>query len=196
MHTGFLARTGGTRVTSSGYDLEAEFSRAYRDHAPDVRRHALRAAFGNRPAADDATQEAFMKAYRDWPSFREMPPGRLRAWLSACARNQVIDSWRKTSAEYPADTLPEQPDPHISEEAVLDGITAAGFWKEITATAPLRAARAAYLKWNEDWTNSDIARHLGVDRATVLRDLRTVLAAARHPGRGNSLTAGNEGGEA
>jgi RNA polymerase sigma factor (sigma-70 family) len=183
-------------VTSPGYDLEAEFSQAYRDHAPGVRLYALRAAFGNRPAAADAVQEAFMKAYRGWPSFRQMTPGRQRAWLSTCARNSIIDSWRKTSAEYLADPFPEPSDSRISEETVLDSITAAGFWKEITATVPLRAARAAFLKWNEDWTISDIARHLGVDRATVLRDVRAVHAAARHPGSGGSLTAGNEGGEA
>jgi RNA polymerase sigma factor (sigma-70 family) len=183
-------------VTPPGSDREGEFSQAYRDHAPDVRRHALRAAFGDRPAAEDATQEAFMKAYRDWPSFREMTPGRQRAWLSACARNQIIDSWRKTSIECLAGTLPEPPDSRFSEETVLAGIAAADLWREITASVPLRAARAAYLKWNEDWTSSDIARHLGIDRATVLRDLRTVHAAARYPGRGDSLTAGNEGGGA
>lgn len=183
-------------MTPPGSDLGAEFSQAYRDHAPAVRRNALRAAFGNGPDADDATQEAFVKAYRDWPSFRRMPPGRQRAWLSACARNQIIDSWRKTRAEYLADAFPQLPDVRISEETVLAGITAADFWKEITTTVPLRAARAAYLRWNEGWTNSDIASHLGVDRATVLRDLRKVRAAARHPGRGDSLTAGSEGAEA
>ena len=183
-------------MTKPGYDLKGEFTQVYRDHAPDVRRHALRAAFGNRSVADDATQEAFLKAYRSWLSFREMASGRQQAWLSTCARNHIIDSWRTTSAECLADIFPEPPDSRISEENVVAGITAACFWKEMTATVPLRAARAAYLKWNEDWTNSDIARHLGVDRATVLRDLRTVLAAARHPGRRDSFTAGNEGGEA
>ncbi len=183
-------------MTSPGYDLEAEFGQAYRDYAPDVRRSAIRAAFGDRQSAADATHEAFIKAYHRWSTFREMTPGRQRAWLSTCARNQIIDSWRKISAECFADPFPEPPDARISEETVLDAITAVGFWKEVTAIVPSRAARAAFLKWNEDWTITDIARHLEVDRATVLRDIRAVYAVARHPGLSGSLNAGNEGGGA
>lgn len=186
---------GGTHVPPTGYDLEAEFSQAYRDYASDIRRHALRAAFGDRATADDATQEAFIAAYDHWPSFREMPPGRQRAWLSTAARNKIIDSWRRTSSEDPVDDLPEPVDSRISEDAPVS-IDVAAFWKQITTVIPTRAAQAAYLAWNEGWNKAEIARHLGIHPATVARDLTTVRAVARRPGVSASITAGNEGGKA
>jgi RNA polymerase sigma factor (sigma-70 family) len=185
---------GGTHVPPAGYDLKAEFSQAYHDYASDVRRHALRAAFGDRATADDATQEAFIAAYDHWRSFREMPPGRQRAWLSTAARNKIIDSWRRTSSEDPVDDLPEPVDSCISEDAPAS-IDVAIFWKQITMVIPPRAAQAAYLAWNEGWNNAEIARHLGIHPATVARDLRMVIAEARRPGFSASITAGNEGGE-
>ena len=178
-----------------GGDLNAEFTRAYRDHTAAVHRSALRAAFGDRAEADDATQEAFIKAYDNWPSVREMTPGRQRAWLSRTARNKIIDSWRRTNSEDPADTLPEPADSRTSEDAPA-AIDVATFWKEIVTVVPRRAAQVAYLAWNEGWNDTEIARHLGVDRATVGRDRRLVIAVARQPGRSTSITAGNEGGEA
>jgi RNA polymerase sigma-70 factor, ECF subfamily len=180
-----------------GPDLELEVREAYLAHAAAVYRIAYRAALGDHEAAQDATQEAFMDAVRTWPRFRQLHPGQQREWLYTCVRRRVIDSWRAAGAEYPADTdtFSEQPDPR-SEQDILGGITADSFWKEITTAVPLRAARAAYLRWNEEWTMTEIARHLGVDRATVLRDLRHVLATARRPGGSTSLRLGNEGREA
>jgi DNA-directed RNA polymerase specialized sigma24 family protein len=102
---------------------------------------------------------------------------------------------RNQCAEHLAATLPDQPDPG-GEDAVLAGITADSFWKEITSVVPARAARAAYLRWNLEWTMKEIARHLGVDRATVLRDLQAVLAAANQPGTSRNLGPGPEGREA
>lgn len=185
-------------MTPSGYDRRAELDQAYRGHAAAVRRHALRASFGDAPAADDATQEAFISAYRAWPQFRQLSPGHQRGWLSRAARNHIISSWRKTNAEYPAGTLPDPPDPRAGdqEEAALGAIEVARFWEAVTADLPRRAARAAYLAWSERWTVAAIARYLGADRATVYRDLRTAMEAARDSGCITKLAAGNEGGPA
>ena len=80
----------------------------------------------------------------------------------------------------------------------MANITADRFWKEITTAVPQRPARAAYLRWHEQWTMADIAKHLGVDRATVLRDLNSVLAAAIQLGdqTGLPVPARSEGKEA
>lgn len=180
-------------VSGEGADPELDLwvSQAYLAHAGTV----YRAALGDHEAAQDATQEAFMEAVRTWPRFQQLSPGQLRAWLCNLARWRVIDSWRSTGAEYPADTIPDQPDPR-NEEDILAGVTADSFWKEITTAVPLRAARAAYLRWNEEWAMTEIACHLGVDRATVLRDLNHVLAAARQPRGSISIHPGIEGREA
>jgi RNA polymerase sigma factor (sigma-70 family) len=177
-------------------EIELEVRQAYLDHAPAVRRHAYRTALGDYQLAEDATQEAFMEAVRDWPQFRELPPGEQRRRLSARARWRVIDRWHTISAEYPADIIPDQPGRQDGEDTVLGVLSAEGFWKEITTAVPPRAARAAYLRWNEEWTMTEIGRHLGVNRATVRRDLNYVLATARQPGGSTSIRPGNKGREA
>ncbi len=75
-----------------------------RDGTPDARFHALimphlDAAYSlarylaNDPAtAEDVTQEAFLRAFRSFASYREGPP---RAWLFAILRNV----WRDRAAE-------------------------------------------------------------------------------------------------
>lgn len=183
------------REVRSG-DARIVIADAYRAHAHVVRRHAARAALGDYQAAEDATQEAFMEALRNWPKFRWLDPGEQRAWLCGRARWRVIDSWRPSSHEHPADALPEQPDPQAREDILLADITAERFWKVITTAVPQRAARAAYLKWHEGWTMTGIADYLGIDRATALRDLRKVLEAARQMGDETGLSANSKGGEA
>lgn len=186
---GYAARTDGTRVSpapdpgrearSGDNRLEVEVSEAYLAHAHTVRRHAARAALGDYQAAEDATQEAFMAAVRDWPRFRQLPSAHQRTWLCGRARWRVIDGWRATSGEYPVDALPDQPDPQACEDTLLADIATERFWRVITTVVPRRAARAAYLRWHEGWTMTGIARYLGIDRATALRDLNKVLEAAR-----------------
>lgn len=177
-------------------DSGPELSQAYLEHAQAVYRHAYRAALGDRQAAEDVTQQAFVEAFRKWSEFRQLPRGDQRAWLCARARWRIIDSWRATSHEIATDTLPDQPDPTGCEDGVLANIAADRFWKEITTAVPQRSARAAYLRWHEQWTMATIAKHLGVDRATVLRDLNSVLAVARQLGDQTGLRSGREGKEA
>ena len=160
-------------------DPHAEMPAAWHAHAEAVHRHALRATFGDHQAAEDATQEAFAEAFHDWPRFRKLTTGQQRGWLCGRARWRVIDSWRDTRHEHPVDEFPEQPDPRATEDTILADITADQLWEAIIAAVPRRAAQAAYLRWHEGWTMVGIARHLGIDRASVLRDLNTVLETAR-----------------
>jgi RNA polymerase sigma-70 factor (ECF subfamily) len=53
-------------------------------------------------AAEDLTQEVFVKAWQGLPSFHE---GNFRAWLFRIARNNLIDRLRGKHAT-PAETLP------------------------------------------------------------------------------------------
>jgi len=163
-----------------GVDLDLEVKETYHAHAAAVYRAACRATLGDCEAAKDATQEAFIDAVRNWAEFRQMHPREQRNWLYACVRRRAIDGWRASQKECLSDSgnFPEQPDPR-GDEDILGGITADSFWREIATAVPLRAARAAYLRWNLGWTMSEIARFLGVDRATVSRDLTRVLVAAR-----------------
>jgi RNA polymerase sigma factor (sigma-70 family) len=170
---------------------EIDAKLAYLEHAPFVRRCALRLTAGDSHAAEDAVQETFVDIVRTWPRFRDLPPAARRPWLFTTVKRRVIDGWRATQRQLagdPADPLPEQPDPLSGEDTVLDGISAAAFWKELTVL-PERAYRTAYLLWHENWDISKTARHLGVDRATVYRDRALALDAAR---RSKNLGSGHD----
>jgi RNA polymerase sigma-70 factor (ECF subfamily) len=83
----------------------------------------LRTAYfylGDRYLAEDASQEAFLRAYRNWPHFRGK--SRVRTWLTRIVINVCRDKMRlkRTSAEEPTDPgeLCGAPRINVEEEAL------------------------------------------------------------------------------
>jgi RNA polymerase sigma factor (sigma-70 family) len=72
---------------------------------------ACRAFFENGNAAEDATQETFLRAFQNMHRFQD---GNFCAWLMRIAKNVCIDQWRKQRPEVGA------------EESQMDTIPAAG----------------------------------------------------------------------
>lgn len=184
--------------------LEAEVSVAYRAHAPALFRAAYRLTL-DPGAAEDAVQEAFLDAVRHWPSVRRNP-ARLSTLLYGSVYKRAIDDYRRRTGSrnksrpvrvYLADPLPERPDPRHDEDTVVAGITAEIYWKKIVAATAHnpRTALVAWLRWNQQWTEQQIADELDVSRTTVQRDLRHVQDAAREQITAYSSTPGNLGGE-
>jgi RNA polymerase sigma-70 factor, ECF subfamily len=63
---------------------------------------ACRGFFSDGSAAEDATQETFLRAYQNMHRFRE---GNFCGWLMRIAKNVCIDQWRKRRPEVPTDEL-------------------------------------------------------------------------------------------
>ncbi|MFZ0794848.1 MAG: RNA polymerase sigma factor [Candidatus Korobacteraceae bacterium] len=61
---------------------------------------ACRAFFENGSAAEDATQETFLRAFQNIRRFQE---GNFCAWLMRIAKNVCIDQWRKRRPELGAE---------------------------------------------------------------------------------------------
>jgi RNA polymerase sigma-70 factor, ECF subfamily len=61
---------------------------------------SCRAFFENGSAAEDATQETFLRAYQNMHRFQG---GNLCAWLMRIAKNVCIDQWRKQRPEVGAE---------------------------------------------------------------------------------------------
>jgi DNA-directed RNA polymerase specialized sigma24 family protein len=97
----------------------------------------------------------------------------IAAWIE-----RVIDGWRSTRQMVPAESLPEEGVFLSAEDIVLSKIAVERCLKVI-GSMEQRPKRVAYLKWHEGWTNTEIAKHFGIDRATMLRDLRSVVAAMK-----------------
>ena len=64
----------------------------FETHHLELYRFVLRSC-GDAPAAEDVTQEVFVRALRD--GVRVPPAGSERAWLFQIARNLLIDRWRR-----------------------------------------------------------------------------------------------------
>ncbi len=70
---------------------EADFTPAFRAHYGDVHRFVFHMV-QHASLADELTQDAFVKAYRSWESYRGEAP--MRIWLLRIGRNVVFDYLR------------------------------------------------------------------------------------------------------
>jgi len=131
-------------------------------------------ASGSYPAAEDAVQEALVRAWMR--SERGEQVASLPAWVAAVALNQTRSGWRRAMAERrarrrmpesPAD-VPGQSDDHIEIARAL-------------AALPRRQREVAVLRYLLEMSTSEVAAALGIGEGTVKSSLsraRTHLAEA------------------
>jgi len=95
-------------------DLEA-WESLVRTYQADAWRFAYH-LIGNRASAEDATQEAFLHAFRAIGTYQGQ--AKFTSWLLRIVRNCAIDAYRKTRREtsVPAEEMPGAPTPGPSGE--------------------------------------------------------------------------------
>lgn len=129
---------------------------------------------GSRAAAEDLTQEAFLRAHRDWDNVgRYEYPG---AWVRRVASNLAMSRFRRLKSEAKAVTRlagfgTPPPPPTIAPEYEH-------FWREVRSL-PRRQAQVVALFYLEDLSIAQIAATLAVAEGTVkaqLHKARTTLA--------------------
>jgi RNA polymerase sigma factor (sigma-70 family) len=151
-------------------------ARVFAMHAKDVIGSALNAAQGDRMRAEEAMMDSFEEAAQTiWAGFINWPDDKQKAWLRRRAVNRVIDSWRKTSRISPVEEIPEPEADSGADDIALKRIAVDRCW-QVIMTMSLRRKQAAFLHWHEGKTITEVAEWLGVDRATVSRDLAAVVA--------------------
>ncbi len=124
----------------------------------------------DRAAAEDCTQEAYVRAYRAWASWR--PDAPVEAWLHRIAINVAFSHRRRERLRQVGQLLmrlgpPAEPDP-------ADEATTPELLRELRALPPKQAA-ALVLRHVHGYSNREIAHALGVPERTVA----SRLAAAR-----------------
>jgi RNA polymerase sigma-70 factor, ECF subfamily len=89
------------------------FGELYERFAPEIRRYLVRQLYGRHEAAEDLTEEVFIKALQHIGSYegRGLP---FAAWLYRIARNHLIDHLR-SSKNRAWDSLDDAPDLHAPE---------------------------------------------------------------------------------
>ena len=92
--------------------------------------YACRGFFSDSQAAEDATQETFLRAYRNIRGFHQ---GYFSAWLMCIAKNVCIDEWRRSRRETGIDEidLAELPSPNRLDSSCEARLMAERVWQEM-----------------------------------------------------------------
>ena len=156
-----------------------EFDRLYQSTYPRVFR-TLVSMLGDVAAAEDCTQDAFLKAFRAWGRWSQDVP--VEAWLHRIAINTAISYRRKHALRQIGQLLrrlghPVEDDP----TDYVDG----DLLRELRKLPPKQAA-AVVLRHLHGYTNREIAAALGVPESTVATRLMTAKRTLRARLRGSA----------
>jgi RNA polymerase sigma-70 factor (ECF subfamily) len=171
---------------------EAAFAEAYTAHFRQVR-GLCRQLLGTADRAEDAAQEAFIRAYRALASYDTAQP--FGAWIMKIARNHCLDLLRRRSTER-ALFGNEAEEAALAESPEPDGLGAvltaerASAVNAAVAKLPERYRVPLALAYYADADYAEIASQLGLTRTHVgvllcraKQLLRQTLAAAAMDGR-------------
>lgn len=175
-----LVQRGDARAFEAIYDRHgsAAFSLAYR-------------IAGNRAAAEDIVQEAFLSVWRS--SVRYQPDrGNLRSWLLSVVHNRAIDSLRR-SVVHTRNTVDSE---GIEERKASDEFTDVEALRRDEARTvrsamerlPADQLRVIELAYFGGFTHSQIADMLGMPLGTVKGRMRLALEKMRD-GLGEAVVA-------
>lgn len=147
-----------------------DFSEFYEERYGQVVR-TVALAIGDRAHAEDATQEAFMRAYRKWRRVRAME--RPDSWLVVVAMNAARRRWRRTPALADESVTDVSVDDHSG--SVVTAITVRAALDRLTD----RQREVVVLRYLADLSTRDIASALGCAEGTVRATLHQSLTKLR-----------------
>lgn len=158
-----MARGRWARSTTVDGDFEALFRREF---GPLVR--ALSVVAGDREAAADAVQDAFVQAHRHWARVGALdsPVGWLRHAALNRIRNQHRGRQRQTRA------LPRL----VAAGAIEDASGGVDATLPLLDNLPQQQRAVTALYYLLDQSTAEVAAHLGIAEATVRSHLRTARA--------------------
>jgi len=161
------------------------FGELYERFAPEIRLHLLRQLRGQPEAAEDLTEEVFVKVLRSLGGYqaRGLP---FSAWLYRIARNHLIDHLRATRKRATAqlDAVPDLPAPDAERD--LAGTLDRHELAEALARLSDDQRRVVSLRFLQGLTTAETARRMGKTEDAVkklqargLTQMRKRIAAAR-----------------
>jgi RNA polymerase sigma-70 factor (ECF subfamily) len=138
---------------------------------------------GERGAAEDVTQEAFISIWRSGARF-DPTRGSVRSWTLSVVRNRAIDALRSKAGQAPKLTLD---DASILEQRQAEELTEEEAMRHETASEvrgaigqlPGEQSKVIELAYFGGFSQSEIARMLGVPLGTVKGRMRLGLEKIR-----------------
>jgi RNA polymerase sigma-70 factor, ECF subfamily len=138
---------------------------------------------GDRAAAEDVTQEAFISVWRSGARF-DAVRGSVRSWLLSIVRNRAIDFLRSKAGKAPKLTfdddaaLEQRPAVERTEEEALKRETA-GELRGALDKLPGEQAKVIELAYFGGFSHSEISNLLGLPMGTVKGRMRLGLEKIR-----------------
>jgi RNA polymerase sigma-70 factor (ECF subfamily) len=178
----------------AGRELEAatqEFSSVVQNHRPQIFRFLL-ASTRDVDLAETLTQECFLKAFKNWESFRG--ESSAMTWLMRIAinlqkdhwRNRRIQFWRHTQTnavelDEASDWLPSGE--RSAEQKILAREQVGQVWEAVKDLSE-RQRTVFLLRYVEEQELSEIAQATGLSEGTVKAHLSRALGKVRAKLRG------------
>jgi RNA polymerase sigma-70 factor (ECF subfamily) len=138
---------------------------------------------GERAAAEDVTQEAFISVWRSGARY-DRARGSVRSWMLSIVRNRAIDALRSRAGRAPKLTfdddaiLEQRPAEELTEEEAMRRETA-GEIRGAVGELPGEQAKVIELAYFGGFSQSEISRMLGVPLGTVKGRMRLGLEKIR-----------------
>jgi RNA polymerase sigma-70 factor (ECF subfamily) len=138
---------------------------------------------GDRAAAEEVTQEAFISVWRSGARF-DAARGSVRSWLLSVVRNRAIDFLRSRAGKAPKLTfdddavLEQRPAEERTEEEALQRETAAEL-RGALGKLPGEQSKVIELAYFGGFSHSEISRILGLPMGTVKGRMRLGLEKIR-----------------
>jgi RNA polymerase sigma-70 factor (ECF subfamily) len=128
--------------------------------------NVARAMLGDAHAAEDVSQEAFLHAYQGLPAYRA--EGKFPAWLRTIVTRLCLNHRRDHRREVAWADLTTRPDEAVNgPESQIDAWCRRGEVRRAIDALSSDYRAVIVLRYMEDLTYEEIARHLGVPLSTI-----------------------------
>ncbi len=163
-----------------------EFANVVAKHRPQIFRFLL-ASTRDVDLAETLTQDCFLKAHRNWSSFRG--DSTAMTWLMRIAINLQKDHWRNRRLQFWRHTLTNSVDPddasdwlpsgeRTAEQQMLAREQVAHVWRAVEGLSG-RQRTVFLLRFVEDLELKEIAQATGLSEGTVKAHLSRALGRVR-----------------
>jgi RNA polymerase sigma-70 factor (ECF subfamily) len=138
---------------------------------------------GEKAAAEDVTQEAFISVWRSGARF-DRARGSVRSWMLSIVRNRAIDTLRSRAGKAPKLTfdddavLEQRPAEELTDEEAMQHETAQEV-RGAVGSLPGEQAKVIELAYFGGFSQSEIAAMLGVPLGTVKGRMRLGMEKIR-----------------
>jgi RNA polymerase sigma-70 factor, ECF subfamily len=169
----------------------AAFARLWRTTQPECIRYATGLLAGDRSAAEDAVDEAFIAIWQQ--SGRYDGRGNAMGWVRRIVRNKAID-WLRKQRDIPMSGEPQMEDRQQDEGAVptpfdcAERTSTAAKLRAALATLSVEQREAVWLCYYEEKSLREIAEHMACPENTVKTRLFHARKALRNSGLVDSLS--------